>query len=168
VVGILVSKGIVKIDDGFVIAMNLAGNYFNFYWSLVWPVVESYWITCLYLFKLLKNVSAIPAPKFMTEIQWFGQSLINERISTHLESISSDTIKNAVATFTDMKLIVNVKQESSQPASLIKIGAQESDLRAILERIETFLKSSYAKSVKGILESGQGSVNIDFPFLSKL
>jgi hypothetical protein len=127
VVGVLISKGIIKIDDGYAMAMNLTGNYFNFYWSLVWPVVESYWITCLYLFKLLKNATAIPAPKFMTEIQWFGQSLINERISTHLESISSDTIKNAVAIFTDMKLIVNVKQDlNGQPAPLIKIGAQES------------------------------------------
>jgi hypothetical protein len=59
---------------------------------------------------LLKNGTALPAPKFMTEIQWFGKSLINERISTHLESISSDTIKNAVNIFTEMKIIVNVKQ----------------------------------------------------------
>lgn len=90
--------------------MDLTGNYFNFYWSLVWPVVESYWITCLYLFKLLKNNIASPAPKFMSEIQWFGQSLLNERIITHLESISSDTIKNAVAIFTKMKIILNIKQ----------------------------------------------------------
>jgi hypothetical protein len=51
---------------------------------------------------------------------------------------------------------------------MIKIGVQEIELRGILEKIEAFLKSSYAKSIKGILESGQGSVNIDFPFLSKL
>jgi hypothetical protein len=38
----------------------------------------------------------------------------------------------------------------------------------MLEKIELFLKTSYAKSLKGILESGQGSVNIDFPFLSRL
>jgi len=64
----------------------------------------------------------------MTEIQWFGQSLINERISTHLESISSDTIKNAVAIFTDMKIIVNVKQEyNSQPTAMIKIGVPNFD-----------------------------------------
>lgn len=88
----------------------------------------------------------------MTEIQWFGQSLINERISTHLESISSDTIKNAVAIFTKMKLIINVKQEvNGEQVALIKIGAQELDLRNILEKIETCLKSSYAKSIKGIL-----------------
>jgi hypothetical protein len=73
----LTSKGILRVEEGFAIGMNLTGNYFSFYWSLIWPVVESYWITCLYLFKLLKNSGAIPAPKFMTEIQWFGQSLIN-------------------------------------------------------------------------------------------
>lgn len=55
-----------KVEDGFVIGMNLTGNYLNFYWSLVWPVVESYWVTCLYLFKLLKNGIPIPVAKFMT------------------------------------------------------------------------------------------------------
>lgn len=108
---ILSKKGVIRIEDDFVIGLDLTGNFYTFYWSLVWPIVESYWITCLYLFKLLKNTTSMPSPKFLSEIQWFAQSLINERISTHLEAISSDTIKNAVAIFTKMKLIINVKQE---------------------------------------------------------
>jgi hypothetical protein len=49
-----------------VVGLDLTGNYYAFYWSLVWPVVEAYWITCLYLFKLLKNVAAMPVTKFLT------------------------------------------------------------------------------------------------------
>lgn len=64
-----------------------------------------------------------------------------------------------------MKIILNIKQGEQ---SLVKIGVEESILRATLEKIEPFLKSYYAKSLKGILGSNQGSVNIDFPFLSKL
>ncbi len=45
--------------------------------------------------------------KFLSEIQWFAQSLINEKIITHHESISSDTIKNAVSTFSTLKIIKN-------------------------------------------------------------
>ncbi len=47
----------IKVDSDLVVGMNLTGNHFTFYWSLVWPVVESYWITCLYMFKLLKTTT---------------------------------------------------------------------------------------------------------------
>jgi hypothetical protein len=45
---------------------------------------------------------------------------------------------------------------------------EEAALRKVLERIEVYRKRSYAKSLKGIVESGTGSVNLDFPFLSRL
>lgn len=49
--------------------------------------------------------------KFLSEIQWFAQSLISERIITHHESISMDTIKNAVDTFVMLKVIKKFNQE---------------------------------------------------------
>jgi hypothetical protein len=49
--------------------------------------------------------------KFLTEIQWFAQSLITERIISHHEAISSDTIKNAVSIFTSLKLIKTTYQD---------------------------------------------------------
>ncbi len=103
----------IKIDGDIVIGKNLTGNHFTFYWSLVWPVVESYWITCLYMFKLLKTTTVLTSTKFLSEVQWFGQSLFNERIIGHLEAISSDTIKNAMTAFTKMGLIVLGKTESN-------------------------------------------------------
>lgn len=106
VLELLTSREMIKVESEAVVGINLTGNYFTFYWSLVWPVVESYWITCLYMFKLLKTTTVLTSAKFLTEVQWFGQSLFNERIIGHLESISSDTIKNAMNTFTTMGLIV--------------------------------------------------------------
>jgi hypothetical protein len=41
---------------------------------------------------------------------------------------------------------------------------EEAGLRKVLERIEVYRKRSYAKSLKGIVDS----VNLDFPFLSRL
>lgn len=49
--------------------------------------------------------------KFLTEIQWFAQSLVSERIIFYVEAISIDTVKNAVATFIQMKLLTNVNYE---------------------------------------------------------
>ena len=73
---LLQKKGVVRVQDGCVVAQDISGNFYNFYWSLVWPVVESYWGVCLYLFKLLKN-PPISADKLNTELQWFAQSLVN-------------------------------------------------------------------------------------------
>lgn len=107
----MICKNIFRLQNDSIIGVNLEGNYFNFYWSLIWPIVESYWITCLYLFKLNKTSNPIPISKIYTQIQWFAQSLINDRVSSYLEAISSDTIKNAVNIFIKMRLIANVKQE---------------------------------------------------------
>lgn len=68
----------------------------------------------------------MPNPKLLTEIQWFGQSLINERICNYLESISSDTIKNAVSIYTNMKIIVATKQDiRGEPIAMVKIAVGE-------------------------------------------
>ena len=71
--------------------------------------------------------------------------------------------------FTKMKIIVGGKKEvNGEEVSSIKIGVDEETLRNLLERIERYRKSTYAKSLKGVLTSGAGSVNLDFPFLSRL
>ena len=67
-----------------ILVENPDNNLFNLYGSLVWPVVESYWITCLYLFKLKKDNITLDLAKLQSEIQWFGQSLFTERVILHL------------------------------------------------------------------------------------
>lgn len=114
------------VENNLIVAINLEGNYYSFYWSLVWPIVDSYWITCLYLFKLNKATAAIPLPKLYTQIQWFAQSLMNDRVSSYLEAISSDTIKNAVNMFIKMKFIASIKQESGgEQVSAAKLAVSE-------------------------------------------
>lgn len=63
---------------------NPESNIFMFYCSLIWPVVESYWICVLYLFKLVRDKRSIETTKLLSEIQWFGQSIFTERIILHL------------------------------------------------------------------------------------
>ena len=81
-----------------------------------------------------------------------------------------DTIKNAVDSFILMKIIkkINLEYKDGTKVSSVALNIDEGMLKNLEQKIETFLKKSYAKSVKGILESGQGSVNLDFPFLSIL
>lgn len=103
-------------------------NIFVFYCSLVWPVVESYWICVLYFFKLIKDNISMEMPKLQSEIQWFGQSIFTERIILHLEAISMDTVKNATATFKSMKVIGEAKEKS---AGGIRVLVEEGSLKAL-------------------------------------
>ena len=50
----------------------------------------------------------------------------------------------------------------------VKLVASENEVKQLSSKIKLFLKSSYAQSVTGILDSGSSSVNLDFPFLSKM
>ena len=73
----LVEKNIIIIKNDKIASIDLSSKYIAFYCSFIWPLVESYWITSLYLFKLLKNKKSLPMPTFLSEIQWFAQSLLN-------------------------------------------------------------------------------------------
>lgn len=105
----MITRGLVQIntieDKKYVGIKNPDSNIFMFYCSLVWPIVESYWICVLYFFKLVKDNVGMEMAKLQSQIQWFGQSIFSERIILHLEAISMDTIKNATSTYKSMKVI---------------------------------------------------------------
>jgi phosphate uptake regulator len=86
----------------------------------VWPVVESYWVSCLYLFKLSKDNSVLELDKLQKEIQWFAQSLIMERITLYLESISIDTIRNACTTLKGLNIIKEVKEAGRKVVKMVE------------------------------------------------
>jgi glycerol-3-phosphate O-acyltransferase len=50
--------------------------YYTFLCSLIWPLVESYWLTSLYLFNLEKLKTSIPMAKLVGQVQWFGEEMI--------------------------------------------------------------------------------------------
>lgn len=87
----------------------------------------------MYLFKL-KDEKPIPMEKFLTEIQWFAQSLISERIVTHLESISMDTIKNAVDSFVLMKIIKKFNHEYKDGGKVSSVGLNVDETK--LKKVE--------------------------------
>ena len=133
VIGFMIGKGVIRVEGDSVKAINPTSNYYSLYWSLVWPLVESYWITCLYFFKLEKTTTAIPLTKLLTQIQWFAQSLINDHICSFLEAISSDTVKNAVNAFIHLKLITQTKQDiKGDQIPVIKLIVNEQKLREML------------------------------------
>lgn len=71
--------------------------------------------------------------------------------------------------FLKTKLLVGVKQlVGGEQISAVKLAVREEEIRKMLQQIEPYLKGSYGKSLKGVLDSKHGLVNLDFPFLSRL
>ena len=68
-----------------------------------------------------------------------------------------------------MGLIQSSTEENrGEKVQMVKLKVKEPELRAMLERIGQYLKTTYARSLKGVLDVKNVSVNLDFPFLSRL
>lgn len=72
---LLIIKNVI-IRDGIKVRSNEKKSfYYTFLCSLIWPLVESYWLTSLYFFNLDKLKTSIPIMKLVGQIQWFGEEM---------------------------------------------------------------------------------------------
>lgn len=98
--------------------------------------------------------------------------MINERFLEFYEAISQDTIKNSLSVYSKMGLIKIVKEDikGKGVAQFVKLSATEDALKELETHLSVFLKSNFARTVKGKFQdsSKRSSVALDFPFLAKL
>lgn len=73
--------------------------------SLCWPLVESYWVTIVYIFQLKTNPAFFTSEKLTQQIQWYAESLGEERVLEHFESVSRDSINNALKKYVKMDIL---------------------------------------------------------------
>jgi glycerone phosphate O-acyltransferase/fatty acyl-CoA reductase len=81
----------------------------EFLCSLMWPYIDSYWVTCLFLKSLKRTVGL---DQLASQIQWFADSLYEERVITTYESSSIEKIRNALRTL--VKWQVLTKSDSDE------------------------------------------------------
>ena len=55
VLGFMVERNIVTVDNGYVRANKENTKMFDFLLNLVWPVIDTYWIVFLYSYALVPN-----------------------------------------------------------------------------------------------------------------
>ncbi len=53
--------------------------------SLVWPMLDSYYITLLFILSVLKNKS-LDATQIPKRVQWFGEALFEDKVVPYFES----------------------------------------------------------------------------------
>jgi glycerone phosphate O-acyltransferase/fatty acyl-CoA reductase len=63
--------------------------------SLIWPMIDSYYISLLFTLSMLENKS-IEASVIVKKIQWLAETLYEEKIISFYESCNIESFKNAV------------------------------------------------------------------------
>lgn len=92
----MIHHGTVEETPEGLIRVPLVGRrMFNFLCNLIWPLIDSYWLTFVYAFSLLPNYFC--EEKFLYDfISSFAEKLHEDKIISFFESCSLETIKNAV------------------------------------------------------------------------
>lgn len=95
--------------------------------------------------------------------------MIEERVIEHYEAVSQDTVKNAIGAFSRLGIIQVFKEQLQDGAvQSVKLNVKPEVLKQTEVHISNFLKSKFAKGVKGLVDPSRSSVMLDFPFLAKL
>ncbi|KAL3901083.1 MAG: hypothetical protein SGCHY_000870 [Lobulomycetales sp.] len=92
-------------------------EHFDFYCFLLWPFIETYWLTAVSTFSLFPDrnddhssaLSWVDEKVFMNRCQFLGKSLYYEGDLSYLESVNLETIKNAVLRLKELGIVKTKK-----------------------------------------------------------
>lgn len=138
--------------------------------SLIWPMIDSYYISLLYTLSMLENKS-IEASVIVKRIQWLAEALFEEKVIFYYESCNIESIKNAVQTFKEMGVI---KQKSVFLALNEKYKSNEDVLMMLLDQINEYRirpnvqEALLSRGLPHKNESLRRQLMADFPFMAKL
>lgn len=116
-----------------------AETFILFMQSLIWPMVDSYYVTLLYAHSMAIGKEAISASVEATHIvkriQWLSEALYEEKVIKYFEACNIESIKNAVATFKEMGVL---QQKSVFILLADQYRNDESKLTKILDQINQY------------------------------
>ena len=90
---------IAKQDEPDKILLRTSGeSQIVFIQSLVFPMVDSYYVTLVYILTFIKN-KGIDMVNFTKNVQWLSELLFKQGSIQYFESCNQESIKNAMAYF---------------------------------------------------------------------
>lgn len=166
----------------------------NYLCSLVWPFVESYWVSVVYLFSL-KNHEGTRLHKLVQQVYFL--IIIRKNIYNKLDSMvcrinawrkNSGILWDMLPryhkkSFTNFQSLLNKTifyfflilfskaqgiLKKNLHTKLTKVNISEDQLHDLENHINKFMKNSYAKSVDSPIDIARKSMLVDFPFMAKL
>ena len=72
-------------------------SFILFVCSLIWPMVDSYYVTLLFGLSMLHK--SIEQSLILKKVQWLAETLFEERVIPYFESCNIESIKNAIQTY---------------------------------------------------------------------
>jgi glycerol-3-phosphate O-acyltransferase len=166
------NKSLMETEEGLILIHPEGENHINYLNSLIWPFIDTYWVTFVFIFSLVPSKFAQES-KMYEKIQWFAQSLYEDQIMNFYESCSQEIIKNAVATFYSDGIIVKKKLETISDGikdpSVYTLGDDYNDedkMQQFFEKLSHFRKSTLVKA--GNMSNIRKALLSDFPFMAKM
>jgi hypothetical protein len=87
---------------------------FDFYCFLLWPFVETYWLSAVSLFTIMppkgsKDVFWIVQDQFMQRSQFFGKTLYYQGDISYLESLNKETLNNGISRIKELGILLTCR-----------------------------------------------------------
>jgi Glycerol-3-phosphate acyltransferase C-terminal region len=86
-----------------------AETFILFASSLIWPMVDSYYATVLYILSMAigkeGSSASVEASQIVKRVQWLSEALYQEKVLKLFEACNIESIKNAVATLKEMGVL---------------------------------------------------------------
>ena len=140
---------------------------FSFLCALLWPFVDSYYVSASLLFSLQPS-KQIDSSVLLPRAQWLASSLYHDRMLCSYESCSNETLRNAFSVLEAWKVIRTervVKSKGKQSVIvLLPTYQNEEALIQLVERIDYFRKPP------PVMPSAKNRQNMvaDMPIFAKL
>jgi len=166
----MVQKGTFSLEDQKIKVLKKGEELMSYLCHLLWPFIETYWITSVFLFALKNREEYTPYEKFTLEVQGFAESMYEERVLQFYEACSVDTIRNALNVFKERELIgteMRVDENTKVETEFVSLKISEVQLKEIVDNIQKFLKNSVANRMETPVDIAR-SIWVDHPLVSKL
>ena len=156
------TRGIITEKDGLVKFSRTSGIATNFLCSFVWPIVDTYWSTLLFVSAICKDQS-IQYEKLQLSLQWFVENLVEERTLGFYESCSRVWIKHSLQNLEKMG-ILQVTVTANREVTLHDKYINSQVLEEYVEHLSRFRKVPMVKKIGAINELRRALLS-EFPKL---
>ena len=161
-----------EVDEDTVTIHPEGENHFNYLNSLIWPFIDTYWVTFTFIFSLVPS-KVIRESEMYQKIQWFADSLYEDQIISFYESCSQEVIKNAVGTFYSDGIIIKQKFETItdgvKDPNIYTLSDEYNDedkMQQFFDQLSHYRKATLVK-MSGMTNIRKALLS-DFPFMAKM
>lgn len=160
--GVLVGSSSSRVEAGDATTLSLLS-------TLIWPFIDSYWVTITSLFALRRPAGAVTRDDLLKRVQWLAETMYHERLIGFYESCSLETLQNAVAqlhtwgvleTHTPASSGSRRSRRAASSKSLLRLTPRferEGELETLAMRVAKLRKLPPSVALGGLAAAGLGA-----------